>query len=56
MVPLPEMIKLPEIGLHEESLGNYCYSGPIIISTSKPVERFSIYVCAICLDAWQVLV
>ena len=26
MVPVPEMIKLPEIGLHEENLGSYCCS------------------------------
>ena len=48
MVSLPEMVKSPEIDVHEESLGNYCYSWPIVISTSKPAERFLIYVCAIC--------
>ena len=46
------MIQLQALGLHEKMLGNYCHSWLIVISTSKPVKRFSMFACNI---SWYML-
>ena len=38
------MVEFKELGLHGENLGNCCNSRPMVLSTSKLVEKFSMHV------------
>ena len=38
------MVEFKELGLHGENLENCCNSRPMVLSTSKLVEKFSMHV------------
>ena len=44
------MVQLSRLAMHGVSLGDYCHSSPIVILTSKQVERFLKYVCNVLIN------